>query len=505
MAKRYLLGIDNGGSIIKCVVFAADGRQVGSGGVTLPLISPAPGMTERGMEEVWDANVQAIRQAIGAAGIDLRDIAAVGLTGYGNGICFVDDDGAPTFNAVVSTDNRGQPFVTECRENGVEKQVYALTKQGLWSAQFASLLNWFARNQPEVLNKSACFFGIKDFIRLRLTGARCMEMTEASSSGLMNIDTLEWDDRLFDLVGAGGYRRLAPVCVGVCDTGNQVVTAEAEKATGIPAGTPVSGSCFDVDAGMLASGILDSHTLCMIAGTWSINEHLADKWDYGYGETPNSISMSFLPGHYLVEESTPTSAGNFDWFLEKLLLPDRPDMARRQIYAECDAAALDIGPEGSDVVFVPYLFASASHPDAKGAFFNLSSYHDRRHMLRAVYEGVVFSSVWHVRRLMTDGRGFDRARISGGLTNSPMWTQMMADALQLPLDVLASTELSAMGAAMCAGIGCGMFADFADATARMVRIDKTYRPDPALAEIYAAKFARYEKALAALDTFHSAQ
>lgn len=504
MAKRYLLGLDNGGSIIKCVVFGADGRQLGSAGATLPLVSPAPGMTERGMEEVWDANVTAIRRAVEAAGIAPGDIAAVGLTGYGNGICFVDARGMPTYNAVVSTDNRGQPFVNECRANGVEEKIHALTKQGLWSAQFASLLDWFARNRRDVLERSAHFLGIKDFVRLRLTGAACMEVTEASSSGLMNIHTLEWDKRLFDLVGAGDFFRLAPACIGVADTGGRV-GEEAARLTGIPAGTPVSGSCFDVDAGMLASGILDCKTLCMIAGTWSINEHLADKWDYGYGETPNSISMSFLPGHYLVEESTPTSAGNFDWFLEKLLQPDRPAVPRKQLYAECDAAVAEIGPDGSDVVFVPYLFASASHPDAKGAFFNLTSYHDRRHMLRAVYEGVVFSSVWHVRRLMTDGRSFNRARISGGLTNSALWTQMMADAVQLPLEVLASTELSAMGAAMCAGIGCGMFADFAEAVGEMVKVEKTYSPNPALAAVYAAKFARYEDALAALDTFHSAR
>ncbi len=502
MAKQYLIGLDNGGSIIKCVVFDLSGRSLGSAGVTVPLVSPAPGMTERDMDAVWDGNVAAMRQAIAASGIDPADIAAIGLTGYGNGICFVDAAGTPTFNAVVSTDNRGQPFVNECRRNGVEEKIYALTKQGLWSAQFAPLLNWFVRNRPEVTARSDCFMGIKDFVRLRLTGERCMEVTEASSSGLMNIDTLDWDDRLFDLIGAGDCRRLAPRCIGVADTGGRV-TREGELATGIPAGTPVSGSCFDVDAGMLASGILDCDTLCMIAGTWSINEHLADTWNYGYGETPNSISMSFLPGRYLVEESTPTSAGNLDWFLEKLIRPDRPDVPRDQLYGECDAAVAAVYPAECDVVFVPYLFASASHPDAKGAFFNLTNFHDRRHMIRAVYEGVVFSSVWHVRRLMTNGRHFTRARISGGLTNSPLWTQMMADALQIPLEVVASTELSAMGAAMCAGIGCGLFADFADAVENMVRIDRTYSPDPALASVYAEKYARYENALAALDTFHT--
>lgn len=501
MDRDLLMGLDNGGSMTKCVIFDAKGRELAHAGRRLPLITPAPGLVERDLELVWRENAALIRETLELAGASGEEIAAIGLTGYGNGLCLVDAQGNPTCNGVVSTDNRGQGIVNESRAAGLEEAVFKLNHQGLWSAQTSTLLAWFARNRPEVLRASRWLLSIKDYIRMRLTGEAYCDVTEASSAGLMNLHTLRFDPELFRLLGIEAYMHLMPPCLEVTQPGGCVSRAAAEL-TGLREGTPIGGSCFDVDAGMLASGILDMDTLCLIAGTWSINEHLTDKLRYGYNESTNAVSMSFLPGRYLVEESTPTSAGNFEWFVEQFLEVDRPGIDKRALYRECDAQVAALAPEDSDVVFVPFLFSSATHPDAKAAFFNLSGYHGRAHVVRAIYEGVVFSSVFHVGRLTADGRSFRGARLSGGLTNSPVWTQMMADALGMPVEVPEASELSALGAAMCAGVGAGLFRDCADAAARMVRVGKTYRPDPEQTARYAEKFAAYQRALAALEVFH---
>ena len=338
---------------------------------------------------------------------------------------------------------------------------------------------------------------------MKLGGKAFCEITEASSTGLMDLRTRSFDPQIFSLLGIPEQFRLAPPVLDCCEAGG-AVTAEASALTGPAEGTPIGGAIFDVDSSMLASGILDGKTLCMIAGTWSINEYLAEKPPHGYGESTNSLSLAFLKDRYLIEESTPTSASNLDWFLAKLLKQDGQDGRDEALYAQVAAVLKNTSPEDSDVVFVPYLYASATHPDAKACFLNLSGFTSKEHMLRAVCEGVVFSSVFNVRRLEEGVRTFSLARLSGGLTRSDAWTQMMADTLGIPVEVPEAGELAALGACMAAGTGCGLWTDYEEAIENCVRIRARYLPDPARGAVLRQKYETYLKALLALEVFHGA-
>jgi len=156
------MGIDNGGSNIKCVIFDEKGNQMGKGSRMLPLITPAPSMTERKTEEVWQANLESIRDAIADAGINGHDVASIGLTGYGNGACFVDKNGVPTYNCIVSTDARASDYLARWQADGTAQKVYDLTYQDIWAAQPAALLPWFRDNMPEVLERTAYTLAMKD-------------------------------------------------------------------------------------------------------------------------------------------------------------------------------------------------------------------------------------------------------------------------------------------------------------------------------------------------------
>lgn len=496
-----LMGLDNGGSTIKCALFDLAGNELGVGSSNLPLAIPQAGWTERDCEDVWRANLDAIREAIRRAGVDPADILAVGLTGYGNGACFVDAAGNPTYNCIVSTDSRASGYLAKWEADGTMQKVYDRTYQKIWAAQPAALIPWFRDHRPDVLANTAYTLDIKDYIRFRLTGALCGEVTAASSGCLMNIKTLQFDPEIFRLLGIENYFGINPPYVPSTAVSGRI-TPEAAAATGLPAGLPVSGGYFDIDAGALASGILTDDMLCLIAGTWSINEYITSDLESGYGKFSNTVG--YLPGHYVVEDSSPTSASNFDWFVEKILAAERPGVPRSRIYRECDEKLAAMSPCDSDVIFVPYLFASATNPLSQGAFFGLSGFHDRDHLLQAVYEGVAFSTVFHVKSLTKgrDGR-YGRARFSGGVAKSPVWTQMVCDALQLPLDVVAGSELSALGAAMSAGIACGAFADQREAVERMVRLSRSYAPNPERAAAYAEKYEKFARALQALDLYHA--
>jgi L-xylulokinase len=159
----------------------------------------------------------------------------------------------------------------------------------------------------------------------------------------------------------------------------------------------------------------------------------------------NTATLSYLPGYYLVEDSTPTSASNFNWFLRMLIQPDRPDVPVDQLYDECNRLVDSIEPADHHVIFVPYLFGSATHSDAHGAFLNLTGGDDRGAMLRAVYEGVIFSSAHHVYNLKRPIGSYSVARLSGGVSKSEVWSQMMSDALQIPIETLDGNELVQRG------------------------------------------------------------
>ena len=497
----YLIGIDNGGSEIKCALFDASGNSLGVARRRVRMEIPRPGWTERNPAEVWSANASAIREVIQNAEVAASEIRAVGLTGYGNGIVLTDRTGKPTYNCIVSTDSRASEYGGFFKKNGAERAIYPATRQTVWSAQPAALLPWFRDNHPEILEESAYCLGIKDWIRYCLTGEMVTEITEASSTCLCNLDTRQFDDDIFSALGIAQCRRLMPpIAESTAVTG--IVTPKASVETGLAAGTPVAGGYFDIDAAALASGVLDDRQLCLVAGTWSINEYISATANADYDSNANTVTLSYLPGYYLTEDSSPTSASNFDWFVENLMRADRSGVSAREIYRECDALLEAMPPEEGRAVFVPYLFDSATTPGAKGAFFNLDCGCSRAHMMQAVYEGVVFSSLFHVRRLRRPRESFSSARLSGGVAHSRVWSQMMADVLQMPVEILGGSELSALGAAMGAGVACGLFPGLSDAADRMTRVADTIYPRAEFAAIYEMKYAAYERALEALAVFH---
>ena len=480
MSEKYLIGIDNGGSEIKCAVFTLDGRELAVASRRLPIEVPQPGWSERDSLEVWQKSAEATSEALDRADINGADIAGVGLTGYGNGFCLVDETGTPTYKAIVSTDERADDICTEFATNGVERAIYPLTCQSTWAAQPIALLAWFKRNKPEALEASRWVLGIKDWIRYKLTGEFTTEITEASSTCLCNLHTRQFDPAIFRAAGIDDCFDLMPRIIGSTECGGYV-TAEAAEATGLAEGTPVVGGFFDIDACEFASGVADTETLCLIAGTWSINERLATTANTDYDQNKNTVTLGYR--------------------LTSFLAADRPSAPRSRIYEECNKAVGALDPADSQVIFVPYLYGASYPSGADACFLGLTSYTTRDHMILAVYEGVCFSTLWNVHQLVGNDLAGRRVRLSGGVSKSHEWTQIMADVLGVPVETLANTELGCQGAAMAAGVAVGAYADYDDAIARSVRVGEIVEPRPEHVDLYRQKFAAYERALEALRSF----
>lgn len=494
---RCLMGIDNGGTYSKVAIFNKSGKQLSVASLPTTMLTPYPGHTERDMEELWQVNVETIKLALERAGLTGKDIAGISFSGHGKGLYLVGEEGSFPHNGIVSTDTRAYREVEDWYEDKTNEKVFQKTYQEILACQPVSLLAWLKKNKPKVLERTKYIFAVKDYIRYRMTGEAYAEYTDFSGGNLINMETGAYDRELLALFGIEEvYDKLPPLkhSFDVCG----YVTKEVAKLTGLKAGTPVMAGMFDVNACGLGSGLINEEELCMIAGTWSINEFIAKK-----PVTDGSValnSMYCIPGYYLIEESSPTSAGNLEWFIRNLLGYEKKELEEegKSIYDLTNAWVKELDEEESNLIYLPFLNGSGEEPLAKGSFIGLTGYHNKKHMVRAVYEGVVFSHLNHLQKLLQNRQPPQSIRLSGGLVRSDVWVDMFADALQIPIDVLEDREVGAAGAAIAAGIGAGIYASYEEAVKKTVKITKTVIPSRERASFYALKYRAYMELVKAL-------
>ena len=496
---RYFVGLDNGGTTTKAAVFDEKGREVGSYGVSTEAITPKVGFVERDMEAMWEANCEVVKGALAKTGVSPEDVKGVGIAGHGKGLYLWGKDGKPARNGIISTDNRAYAYPVKWREDGTEERAFKYSIQHTMACQPTALLAWIRDNEPETYKNIKYVFECKDYVRFRLTGEARAELTDYSGSGLLNLRTRDFDPELLAVFGLEEIMPALPPVVGACEIAGYV-TEEASQKCGLLPGTPVIGGMFDIDACAVGSGVTDPDMICMIAGTWSINEYIRkEPVDDGRVQMNSCFA---LPEYYLIEESSPTSAGNLEWFISELLSELKASLKENggNIYDEADRWVEEIPPETFVPVFLPFAMASNVHPNARASFVGINVSHGREHLARAVFEGITFCHRYHFERLMkTRDKAPTVIRLSGGAAKAAVWAQMFADVMQLPVETVAANETGALGVSIGAAAAAGVYADLDEAIANMTEISGRYEPDPKLADIYDRKYALYVKTIECLD------
>jgi len=485
---QYFLGIDNGGTLSKAALFRADGVEVASASRKVEILEPRPGWSERSADAVWRDTAAAIRELLDRTAIDPATIMAIACTGHGNGLYLVDADGVPVRNAINSMDGRAAEIVARWKQDGIDAKALPLTAQCVWPAQPNALLAWLRDHEPEAVARAKAVLFAKDFTRLKLTGEIWAELTDMSGSSLMNVVSGEYDDEVLSLFGLLDLKRLLPPIRKSHELCGHV-TPKAALETGLAVGTPVAGGMFDIDACGLASGIVDEDQMSLVSGTWGNNQYIArapliDKDLF-------MTSCYSIPGWFLMLEGSPTSASNLEWFVSQVLdgIPC-PDGKSR--YAHCDDGVAGLGAPSLDTpVFLPFLYGCNMPAPAPGAFVGLKAKHSRPEILRAVYEGVVFSHFTHLKRLLQFRPAPACIRFTGGAARSRVWVKMFADCFQIPIEIPAGSELGALGAAIAAAVAIGHYPDYPSAVRAMTRIAQRCEPDPALGDVYRRKYSRY--------------
>lgn len=486
---NYLLGIDNGGTVSKVVLLDLNGHEVAVASRKGEALYPRPHWVERDMEGIWRTTAEAIREVLSISGVASQQILAIGGTGHGNGLYILDPSGATLRHGILSIDSRATALARQLNEDGSLDRAWPRNVTQLAPGLTAVLLRWLKEYEPESIAQAGIALLVKDYVKYRLTGVFASDITDISGSGLLNQWTGDYDDNLLDALGLSDMRHLLPT-LNPSEAVVGHVTAQAAATTGLAEGTPVVAGIFDVSSNALAAGVIDVGQLCISAGTWSINEIVTPTAVDDRRLYQNSI---YVNGRSLLIEASPTSASNLDWFVTQFYADRIADAGARgvSVFELCNAEIEALMPEGTDVLFHPFLYGSNVQLSARAGFYGVGGWHTRAHLLRAVYEGVVYGHVSHIETLRAVGLSLTSARLTGGGSRSSVWAQMFADALQMPIEVTRGQEMGARGAALVAGVGVGVYASYDDAIARTVVVDRRYEPDPARFDYYRARYAEY--------------
>ncbi|MDR0718038.1 MAG: carbohydrate kinase [Treponema sp.] len=469
---QYLLGLDIGQTKIKTALFTVDGEEYAAFSGDASCMRHGD-FAEKDMIGLWKTVSSLLRTA--ASQTAPGEITAIGVSGHGNGLYPLDKEGRPFINAVLSTDSRAQSIVDEWNRDGKGKAAFRYTVQHIWAGQPLPILEWFKRNSPETYRNIGTVLFCKDYINYMLTGNCTTDYSDVSAAGVFDNVNKRYDRELFGIFAL--ENRFPAVIKSVEKTGRVSIPVAAE--TGIAEDTVVAGGCFDAVSSALGSGALGGYSIT--AGTWSINAAFTDSC-----VTNGKILQCNLSGdgeRWFAVESSPTSAVNLEWYVNNI---------RSLTYKECDEIAGKYDSDDVRGIYMPYINSMPRYPRVKSGFFG--DFKNENEKLRALFEGIAFGHRFHLENLREAGIVRSAVRLSGGLATSALWCQILADVLQLPVEVPAVKNPGCLGAALCAGIAASLYPSLEEAVLR-IQTSAVYNPRCS----YDRKYKLFKKKLEELN------
>jgi len=487
-----LLGLDVGTSGARALAIgAADGAVVAEAAAPYPMHTPRPGWTEQDPEDWWRASLEVLGRV--TAEVE-GTVIGLGLTGQMHGSVFLDRADAVIRPALLWNDQRTGRQCAEIVERvGRERLVAATGNPALTGFQAPKVL-WLRDEEPDAYARVASVLLPKDYMRLRLTGERATDASDASGTLLLDVRRRRWSAEVLDALEIPA-RWLPDVLEGVEVAG--ALTPAVAGELRLPGGLPVAAGGGDNAAAAVGVGIAAEGQLSVSIGTSGVAFAPTD----AFKPDPSGRIHAFchaLPGAFHLMAVTLSAGGSLSWWR---------DVVGGEAFDRLVEEAAQVPPGAEGLVFLPYLSGERTphlDPEARGAFVGLSAHHGRAAMTRAVMEGVVFA--------LRDGLGIMRdlgvrdedVRAVGGGARSPVWRALEADILGRPVRRTRVDEGPAYGAALLAGVASGAYADAAEAMARVGLRDEVTEPDADRSRAYADLHGTYASLYPALrDAMHA--
>jgi len=498
MLRDVIVGIDAGTSVIKTVAFTREGRQLGDFSLPNSYSTLAGGRVEQDMTRTWNDTVAALR-GLAAVVPDLGPrVAAVAVTGQGDGTWLIDDDGRPVAPALLWLDSRAARMVEEIRGSERNAPLYRLTGSGLNACQQGPQLAWLQAHAPQTLSRAATVFHCKDWLYFLLTGQRATDPSEATFT-CGDFRKRGFDPEAARMIGISDLVRLFPEVVdGVAVT--HPLGADAAAETGLPQGVPVSLGYVDVICNALGAGLYDPapDVGCTIIGSTGMHMRLAPDADaVTLNGEATGYTMPFpVPGHYAQMQSNMAATLNIDWLLDLalgVLAAEGVTRSRADLIGRLDQQVLQAKP--GEVLFHPFISDAGERGpfvahEACAQFFGLRSHHCYWDLMRAVMEGLAFAARDCYAAMGTLPR---EVRITGGAARSHALTTILGAALGCSVRVCSRAEAGAGGAAMIAAVATGVYPHMKACAEDWVRphLNEPQAPDSALVTRYGRMFPAY--------------
>jgi len=490
----HVLGIDASTTATKAILVDQAGAVIGVGAASYGFDVPRPLWSEQEPALWWDGAVAAIRSVLASSGVPAGDVVAIGLTGQMHGAVLLDGAGEVLRPAILWNDQRTGLECDAIRQAVGAERLVEITGNDALTGFTAPKLVWVRDHEPDVWRRIAHVLLPKDYVRLRLTGEYAVDKADGAGTLLFDLAARDWSSEVLDAL------EIDPTWMPRTWEGPEVtgvVSGEAAAITGLRPGTPVVAGGGDQAANAVGVGAVVPGTMALSLGTSGVVFATTDRPLY----EPHGRVHAFchaVPERWHFMSVMLSAAGSLRWF--------RDTLAPEAEFADLVAIAGDapVGSEG--LFFLPYLSGERSpHPDplARGAFVGLTLVHDRRHLTRAVLEGVAFGLRDGLDLMVEAGMPAPaQIRASGGGTVSPLWRQILADVLEAEIATVNTSEGAAYGAALLAMVGAGWFATVEAAAAALVTATPTAAPGPDAAAYREAHSIYRELYPALAPTFH---
>lgn len=486
-----IIGLDVGTTSTKGMLFDLTGAVLASAEHAYALQTPQPGWVELRPNDVWAAVLKTLRALVEQAGAERR-VLALSLATQSGSLIPAQQDGTPVYPMITWMDSRATEIVNRWRAEGQAETIRQTSGGSPQAGVNLATISWLRKHRPDVFASAEHFFSADDFLVHRLTGRRCTNPSNGGRTQLLDITTGQWDPALCTLAGIEPDQ-LSPVEASGAIVGR--LLPEVCQATGLPESTVVVNGGHDQACTALGLGVTEPGHLLLACGTsWVIAGVVGTPPD----SLPEQLSLdAYPPSHrWTVSQLLGGLGACLTWLLDQCWPAADADgsQTRADRFALLNAALQKTALGSDGLVFLPLTGGHRAATEIEqGAFLGLRLDHNRVDMARAVLEGVAYEVRWALEQIRGADIPVHALWMIGGATRSPLWPQIIADVTHLPVTLPASKDWPAVGAAILAGVGVGVFDSLENGQRRFRGERQHIAPDPAHAPIYDQHFARYQQ------------
>ena len=491
---KYAIGVDIGTSGTKTVLFDEKGTVIASATVEYPMYQPKNGYAEQAPEDWYNASVSTMKTVMEKSGVDKNDICGIGLSGQMHGLVMLDEKNDVIRKSIIWCDQRTEKEVGEMNAKLGREKLIEITANPALTGWTAAKILWVKNNEPENYARCRHILLPKDYIRFMLTGVYATEVSDASGMQLLDVPHRCWSKEVCDALGID-MSMLAKVHESCEITG--YITKEIADITGLKEGTPVVGGAGDNAAAAVGTGVVENGKAFTTIGTSGVVFAHTSKVSIDTKGRVHTCCAA-VPGCWHIMGVTQGAGLSLKWFRDNFCGAEKETARLMGVdeYYLMDKEAESV-PIGADrLLYLPYLMGERTphlDPNARGMFFGLSAMHTKKHMLRAVMEGVAYSLRDCVEICREMNINVSDMMACGGGGSSPLWRQMLADLYACPVKTASSKEGPALGVAILAFVGAGVYKSVPEACRAVVGVDKVQQPVAENVPVYEKYFRLYDE------------